>query len=83
MALKSLDSEGKLRNYALLNDTNSIKSELLKFYKGNFYVTIFSKNQNLTLVPDTSSPNFFSISYFISGDYGKFLPREVRVYVIE
>lgn len=80
--LKTIDREGKLRAYALSNDSNSIKNSLHACTKVNCKVVIFDKEKNLTegLSESEIQKNIASTSYIIFGYIGEYSPREIRVY---
>jgi len=81
-ALTSLDANGSLRNITFLNDTKTLEKLLENLVQKKVFVTFFSIDQNLTSLPQLSR-RISSVSYYISGDFNRTLPREIRVYVIE
>ncbi|MEM5813275.1 MAG: hypothetical protein QXU71_02870 [Candidatus Aenigmatarchaeota archaeon] len=80
--LKTIDSQGLLRVYALRNDSESIKNFIQTCKKINCKVVIFDKERNLTdwLTETEIQKNIASVSYIISGYIGEYSPREIRVY---
>ncbi len=82
-ALEILDNTGKLRDYALNNETQEIEEWIKKnanpFY--NYRVVIYDYSTNLTNVNLPERKNVLSVSYFLAGDYENFAIREVRVYL--
>ena len=81
-ALENLDNLN-LRDKVYSNDVNYIENYLKMVLPKNirFDVVIYDKNNALTTEPTIFSPFVFSTSYYIAGDYDKFFPREIRVYV--
>ncbi|MEM5779259.1 MAG: hypothetical protein QXJ96_02480, partial [Candidatus Aenigmatarchaeota archaeon] len=65
--LKTIDSEGLLRVYALRNDSESIKNFIQTCKKINCKVVIFDKEKNLTdwLTETEIQKNIASVSYII------------------
>lgn len=82
-SLKAMDDLNLLRPAVYSLNTNLIESFLRKTLPSNlnFKVVIYDKDKALTQEVQTVSPFVFSVSYYIAGNYGRFGPREVRVYV--
>lgn len=80
--LKSMDTEGLLRFYALRNEAESIKNLIQTCKIVNCKVVIFDKDKNLTEgLEDTEvRKNIAMTSYIICGYIGEYSPREIRVY---
>ncbi|MEM5801482.1 MAG: hypothetical protein QW350_02665 [Candidatus Aenigmatarchaeota archaeon] len=82
-ALKLLDEKNELRSYVLKNDENKIHSLLSNILgeKFNFYVVIFNKTTNTTIIPKMNSKNIAVVDYHISGDFGIYSPRIIKVFI--
>lgn len=80
-SLFNLDKKNQLRNYALENDVNSIQNILSKTLKFNFYVVLFNKTTNTTIIPDIKSNDTVIVDYHISGIYGEYSPRIIKVFL--
>lgn len=82
-ALEILDNTGRLRDYALNNETEEIEEWIEKnanpFY--NYKVVIYDYSTNITDANLPERENLLSVSYFLSGDYENFAIREIRVYL--
>ena len=77
--LKEMDLEGKLRSYVLSNNSSEIEKELsYKLPQYNFLVKICGLECEKLNITEES----FSITYLIAGDFGKFDPRQIIVYVM-
>ncbi len=83
-ALASLDKTGDLRKLAVDNDVNEIKTDLNPFLADflSYEVVIYNSTANITNYPSniTVQNNTIAVSYFISGDLGKYKPRDIRVF---
>jgi hypothetical protein len=80
--LKVLSDEGKLRQYVLDNDVDTIKSRMSPYISHLSYdVVIYNRTSNITAVPTITDNNVISVSYFFAGDAGNYSAREVRVFV--
>lgn len=80
--LKVLSEEGKLRQYVLDNDVDTIKSRMSAYISHLSYdVVIYNRTSNITAVPTITDNNVISVSYFFAGDAGNYSAREVRVFV--
>jgi hypothetical protein len=80
--LKVLADEGKLRQYVLDNDVDTINSRMSTYVSHlNYDVVIYNKTSNITAVPIITDNNVISVSYFFAGDAGNYSAKEVRVFV--
>lgn len=84
-ALKHLDEQNELRYYAVRDDWSKINSSLSNILenKFNFYVVIFNKTINTTNIPEIESNNIGIVDYHISGDFGYYSPRIIKVFIWE
>ncbi|MEM5777036.1 MAG: hypothetical protein QXJ06_01145 [Candidatus Aenigmatarchaeota archaeon] len=82
-ALKILDQKNELRYYAIKDDGTNINSSLSNIIgnKFNFYVVIFNKTTNTTFIPDLKNDNVGVVDYHISGDFGSYSPRIIKVFI--
>ena len=82
-ALKISDDTGDLRKNAVDNNASSIESEINSYIPIylDYSVTIYNKTSNLTDVPSISSENVITVSYFLAGRVGNYVPKEVRVFL--
>ena len=78
--LESLDMEGELRDYAILNDSKSIEEKISEMVQP-FDVRVLICNQSCKY-PSYENV-IFSFSYIISGKIDNFNPRKILVYVME
>ncbi len=80
--LVSMDKEKRLRYYALNNDYLSINQSLSSSVKGrfNYFVTIFNKTSNVTVLPNINY-QVSVVDYIISGDFGNYSPRKIKVFI--
>lgn len=82
--LETLERTGELRRYVADNNATAI-NESLDPYIPNFLsraVVIFNDTTNLTAKPSLSGINeSISVSYFLTGDFDDYKPRDVRVYM--
>ena len=81
--IKILERTGKLRRFVLNNDTTSIKTRLTHFisHAVEFDVVLFNKTSNITTIPSIDADDVVTISYFLAGDVGNYVVREVRIYL--
>jgi hypothetical protein len=80
--LKVLSDEGKLRQYVLDNDVDTIESRLSTYVSNlNYDVVIYNRTSNLTVIPTITDNDVISVSYFFAGDVGNYSAREVRIFV--
>ena len=83
-ALASLDKTGDLRKMAVDNNVNGIKTDLNPFLADllSYEVVIYNSTANITNYPSniTVQNNTIAVSYFVSGDLGKYSPRHIRVF---
>lgn len=80
--LKVLSEGGKLRQYVLDNDVDTIKSRMFPYISYLSYdVVIYNKTSNITAIPTITDKNVISVSYFFAGDAGNYSAKEVRVFV--
>lgn len=82
--LESLDKKGNLRNLAVSKDIASINMNLDQFIPDNinFYIVIFNTTTNTSSMPNfEKQKNVVSIDYLISGDYNKYEPTIITVFL--
>ena len=82
--LVTLEKTGELRKDSVNNNATSIQNKLNPYLPDflNYTVVIFNKTTNVTAKPSLSSINeSVSVSYFLSGDFDNYNPREVTVYM--
>lgn len=81
-ALKISDDVGDLRKNTMTNNAAAIESELSSYIPVylDYNVTIYNKTDSLTAVPNISSDNIITVSYFLAGKVGNYTPKEVRVF---
>ena len=82
-ALESLDEIGLLRKASLDRDVDTLSERLgdLISSKINYQVVLFNSTTNVTNFEEMNADEIYSVSYFIVGDYGKYEPMEIRVYL--
>jgi len=82
-ALETLDNIGKLRYYALTNNSETIKNEIKAMIPEIDLFVVIYDDVNLTeeFNPPIYLRNIVSVSYYISGDIETYSPREIRVYI--
>ena len=77
-ALFALDYAGKLRKYAILNESENISKEIAKLMEGNEVEVKICKIE-------CDSPNLkdgvVSVEYLLAGDIKSFNPLRIVVYV--
>jgi len=82
--LVTLDKTGELRKYVATNNVTAINESLNSYIPGflNRVVVIYDDNNSLTEEPSLTYANdSISVSYFLSGDFDDYKPREVRVFI--
>ena len=81
-SLKALADGGKLRQYSLNNDADSIEADLGSFISYLDYdVVIYNRTSNLTEVTSINEKNVISVSYFVAGEAGNYSAKEIRLFV--
>jgi hypothetical protein len=82
-ALASLDKNNNLRRFALENDATSINNTISKLLNKNIkhYVVIYNESSNTSAMPQIESKNIVVVDYLISGDFGNFSPRKIKVFI--
>ncbi|MCS7106192.1 MAG: hypothetical protein NZ942_02670 [Candidatus Aenigmarchaeota archaeon] len=78
-ALKVLDESNQLREYALRNDTESIRNKLANLLPYYFSYDVFVCSENCKI--DGWKEERIRISYLLAGDFGKFKPMEIVLMV--
>ena len=80
----AIEKTGELRKYVVDNNATAINESLNPYIPNSISraVVIFNDTVNLTTEPSLSNLNeSISVSYFLSGDFDNYKPREVRVYM--
>lgn len=82
-ALKISDGVGDLRKNALSGNATAVDSDLDPYISDylSYNSTIYNRTANITSVPDISSEDIITVSYFLAGKVGNYTAREVRVFV--
>jgi hypothetical protein len=79
-SLKSLDESGKLREFAMKNDTQSIKEGLQSLLQPNINYDVVVCASGCS-VPTIEAEKIVSTSYLISGNFSAFEPRQIVLYM--
>jgi hypothetical protein len=82
--LETLERTGELRRYVADNNATAINVTLDPYIPAflSRAVVIFNDTTNLTAKPSLSNINdSISVSYFLSGDFDDYKPREITVYM--
>ncbi|MEM5792478.1 MAG: hypothetical protein QXM68_03110 [Candidatus Aenigmatarchaeota archaeon] len=82
--LLSLERKNELRDIIFSNNVNkinqTISSSIPKLKR--FYPVIFNKTTNVTVLPNINDKrNVAVIEYLISGEYGKYDPRILKIFL--
>jgi hypothetical protein len=82
-ALKISDGVGDLRKNALSGNATAVDSDLDPYISDylSYNSAIYNRTANITSVPDISSEDIITVSYFLAGKVGNYTAREVRVFV--
>jgi hypothetical protein len=82
-ALVSLDKNNNLRRFALENDATSINNTISQLLNKNIkhHVVIYNESSNTSAIPQIESKNIVVVDYLISGDFGNFSPRKIKVFI--
>lgn len=80
-ALKTLDKNNQLRQYAISNDTVTIESELSSLMPAEVTYKVIVCSQTSCGGLGITSERLTSISYFIAGDLANFQARQIILYM--
>jgi len=82
-SLVSLDKSKNLRRLAVENDAIGINNSLSQILNKNlkYSIVIYNESSNTTAIPDIESNNIAVVDYVISGDFGNFNPRKIKVFL--
>ncbi len=82
-SLVSLDKSKNLRRLAVENDAIGINNSLSQILNKNlkYSIVIYNESSNTTPIPDIESNNIAVVDYVISGDFGNFNPRKIKVFL--
>jgi hypothetical protein len=81
--LSSLDEKNNLRKFAVDDDAVSINNSISKISRPNikYSVVIYNKTSNTTEMPKLEGKNIAIVDYIISGDFGNYSPRKIKVFL--
>ena len=82
-SLASLDEKNMLRKFAVENDAASINSSISQFLspKLKHSVVIYNKTNNTTATPKVEGKSIVVVDYIVSGDFGNYSPRKIKVFL--
>lgn len=79
-SLKTLDNNNELRQYAVINDTQTIENKLSSLLSSEVGYKVAVCNQTC-INPSISAKKLVSVSYYITGDLANYQPREIVLYM--
>ena len=82
-SLISLDGNNSLRKFVVENDVDSINKSISKILNQNlkYFVVIYNKTDNTTIIPSIENKNVAVVDYIVSGDFKNYIPRKIKVFL--